>query len=610
MSRDRVSAHWGDADFTARLAEIHWMASPVVRAHLNRLASGDPRVDWLTWAWKRFVRGRRLRVLVLGCGGGWLERSIAHRPEIASIDACDVAAEAVAQAAEAARAAGLAHLRYHVVDLNEEPIPEPAGGGRYDLVIAHSVLHHVAALGHAFREIRARLRPGGLLLVNEYVGPARFQFGERQMAAIDDAFAGWPERLRRSALGGGVIARKEKPSRAAVIETDPSEAVRSNELLAFLRHHFRVVREVDYGGTVLQHLLFEVVQNFDPGDPGDGRLLAAACFFEAALIHEGLLPSDFALVVARNAARGERERAGRKLRRPPRAPRADEVPGAGVSAPAAPVPRIAVHTRPARERRHGLELPPVRAYLHRLATGDASCDWTSWLLHHRRAELAAPAGRTLVLGADDGWLAGRLRSEAWLGEVDCALPEGESESEDSLPEGAYGRVFTDGWLGRVGDRRGLADRLAARLAPGGWLIGDDYLGRPDGRPSAAALAYARELGELFQPPAAAPPSPRERRRARLVALANRLALRLSPPPPAGPAAALAALLGDRFDLVLVRPTGGALLQRALAAVGDRFAAADGRDEALLALCCRLEERLTEAGVLADEYACWLARLRR
>jgi hypothetical protein len=351
-----------------------------------------------------------------------------------------------------------------------------------------------------------------------------------------------------------------------------------------------------------------VVQNFDPGDPGDGRLLAAACFFEAALIHEGLLPSDFALVVARNAAGGELERTGRKLRRPPRALRADEVPAGAAVAPPAPVPRIAVHTRPARERRHGLELPPVRAHLHRLATGDPTCDWTSWLLHHRRAELAAPGGRTLVLGADDGWLTGRLRCEPWLGEVECAIP-GEA-SADSLSGATYGRVFTAGWLGRVGDRRRLVDRLAARLAPGGWLIGDDYLGRPDGRSSAAVLAYARELSELLQPPGAAPPSARERRRARLVALANRLVLRLAPPPPASPAAELSALLGDRFDLVLVRPTGGALLQRALAAVGDRFAAADGRDEALLALCCRLEERLTEAGVLADEHACWLARLKR
>jgi SAM-dependent methyltransferase len=331
LSRERVSAHWGDAERNARLAEIHWMGSPVVRAYLNRLASGDPQSDWLGWAFDRWVRGRGLEVLVLGCGEGWLERSIAGRPEIRGIDACDVAAEAVETAAATAREAGLDRLRYHVVDLNHEPLPRPPGGGAYDLVIAHSVLHHVENLERCYRQIEAALIPGGLLLVNEYVGPRRFQFTDRQIEVIDGVLARLPAALRKSAVTGGVYPRKPRPSEAEMIATDPSEAVRSDEVERFTRRFFEVLEEVDYGGTVLHHLLYDVVQNFTPGEPRHDRLLSAICLVEEALIGEGLLPSDFALAVARRPRRSKKQWLGRWMeaggverppRRSPRPPRA------------------------------------------------------------------------------------------------------------------------------------------------------------------------------------------------------------------------------------------------------------------------------------------------
>ncbi len=653
MSRDRVAAYWGDHDFTDHLARIHWMGSPVVRAYLNQLVSGDPSADWLTWAWHHPALARRRprvgegwRVLVLGCGTGWLERSIARRPEVASIDACDVAEGAVAEAAAAARRGGLAEtLRYHVVDLNAEPPP----GGPYDLAIAHSVLHHVENLELAYPALRDALVPGGLLLLNEYVGPRRFQFGEAQMKVVNSVLARLPERYRRSAvMAGAVYPHKEVPTEAQMIATDPSESVRSDELLAFTRRHFEVLEEVAYGGTVLQHLLYDVVQNFDPARLADARLLGLLCLLEEALLREGVLASDYAVVLARRPAGEDGARhprspepvEGRRplvLTPPQPVPRAVPVRGlAAREADAAPplAPRLGIHSRPLRDRRHGVGLEPVRRHLHRLATGDPDCPWVTWVIGRVLPEAEGGPGRALVLEEPPAWLAPAIAAAPQVTAVDVLVPSSDEAGRlrlvlDSSPQApapepsaaalaglapaSYRFVFTNGWLGRAPDRAGLARGLLAALAPGGLLVGDEWLGPPDGRTSPRTLRYARELAELLQPAGAPSASRKDRLRARLVEIEHGTLRRRFGPP----ALPLADLLGADAEVFVERPTGGALLQRLLATAEPELAAGavagtvDDADAGLAfaALAAWLEELLGDAGAVDSEYSCFVARKR-
>ncbi|HET8773993.1 MAG TPA: class I SAM-dependent methyltransferase, partial [Thermoanaerobaculia bacterium] len=125
---------WNDEERSAQLAHTTWMANTAVLMHLNERATGDPARDWLSsWA-HRWFAGDHLRVLVLGCGEGWLERAVAQWPFVARIDAVDFAEHAVARAREAAR--GIPKIAYGVVDLNRDELPRDT----YDVVVAHSVL--------------------------------------------------------------------------------------------------------------------------------------------------------------------------------------------------------------------------------------------------------------------------------------------------------------------------------------------------------------------------------------------------------------------------------------------------------------------------------------
>jgi SAM-dependent methyltransferase len=272
---------WNDADHAKHLAHATWMANTAVLMHLNERATGDPARDWLSsWAHRWFV-GDRLRVLVLGCGEGWLERALAQWSFVASIDAVDFAEEAVSRARDAAR--GIDKIRYGVADLNRGTLPRDA----YDVVVAHSVLHHVENLEHAYAQIEQSMRADATLIVNEYAGPARFQYSD-EVQAIMNAL------LR--CLGRAPRAR---PSVEEMIANDPTEAVRSNEVLAFTERHFEVLERKHLGGTILQHLLYEIAEEYRFEVPRERAIVEILCTIEAMLIDTGRVPCDYVMLAAR-----------------------------------------------------------------------------------------------------------------------------------------------------------------------------------------------------------------------------------------------------------------------------------------------------------------------
>ena len=284
------------------------MANTAVLMHLNERATGDPARDWLSaWAHRWFV-GDGLRLLVLGCGEGWLERAVAGWAFVARIDAVDFAEEAVARAREAGR--GIAKINYGVVDLNRDELEPDA----YDVVVAHSVLHHVENLEHAYAQIERCMRPEATLVVSEYVGPNRFQYGDDVLSMINALLRVLPEELRRPFDGGAPFEARVRPTVEEMIANDPSEAVRSEELLAFTERVFDVRERRNIGGTILQHLLYDIVQNFRFDDPRERSLLEMLCTIEAILVDSGRIPCDFVLLAARK--KGSRvKRANRPLPR-------------------------------------------------------------------------------------------------------------------------------------------------------------------------------------------------------------------------------------------------------------------------------------------------------
>ena len=171
------------------------------------------------------------RALTLGCGAGELERGLTKYNLSREHEAVDISPGTIDQAARAAKAAGLRHIRYRVEDLNRIVL-EP---NHYDVVFATSSLHHVARLEHLLAQVARALKPGGFFFIDEYVGPNRFQWTDAQLAAVNEQLDNLPDALRTSVTDPAVTKqRAQRPAVASIIEVDPSEAIRSEEIVGLL----------------------------------------------------------------------------------------------------------------------------------------------------------------------------------------------------------------------------------------------------------------------------------------------------------------------------------------------------------------------------------------
>jgi len=297
--REVVSRHWSREAGTWRAGRgRQWTELPQVARAINRRISGREEIDAYQYVIRRHLEGRLPldRVLTLGCGGGELERGLAGHGMAREYVGLDIADGALERARAAAREAGLDCIRYERADLDRLELPENA----FDVVYGVFSIHHVRELERLMEQVARTLRSGGLFVLNEYVGPTRFQWTPEQAALCNALLATLPERLRRLVTNPlrikGAIWCPTEEELAAI---DPSEAVRSSEIETVLAGRFDVIDRRPYGGTILHPLLADIAGNFESDDPAVASVLQALIRTEEALIESGLLPSDFALLVAR-----------------------------------------------------------------------------------------------------------------------------------------------------------------------------------------------------------------------------------------------------------------------------------------------------------------------
>lgn len=285
----REAAHWSRGP---SFRVMIWQDHPLVRAYINRRVSGAPGVNWLAWFGRSFGVGFE-RALDLGCGFGDLEEHALSLGLARSFHAIDISEPALAVARS--RLAGRP-VSFELADLNRVSLPASA----YDAVFAASSLHHLTNLEGLLDEVEKSLRPGGFLVFDEFVGPSRFQWTEKQLAVVNEILAALPGRFKkRLRLGFG---RKRRVRRAPLDGSgldSPFEAARSSEILLLAEERFELAARRDYGGALLHPLLEGIAGNFVPGRGPDDKLLGELCELELELERAGALGSDFTVVAAR-----------------------------------------------------------------------------------------------------------------------------------------------------------------------------------------------------------------------------------------------------------------------------------------------------------------------
>jgi SAM-dependent methyltransferase len=237
-------SYWNELERHGR-PEDFWMGHPLVRASINERVSGTPGLWPVDWFAAKF--GSRLDdadVLSIGCGSGGLERDLGRRFPTARIIGVDTSDRAIQVAREEIAREQLAHVSYQCGDawtILQRP-------HAWDAIFFHASLHHFDRLHELLRLVAAALQPGGLLYLDEYVGPAMREWNLIRLGLLNAAYYLLPRRARRARI----VRTPRNPD-------DPTEAICSSDILPAVRASFEVVAQRDYGGNITA-LLFPNLQ--------------------------------------------------------------------------------------------------------------------------------------------------------------------------------------------------------------------------------------------------------------------------------------------------------------------------------------------------------------
>jgi SAM-dependent methyltransferase len=204
--------------------------------------------------------------LSLGCGAGHAEIALARSGSVDEVLGMDPSVGAISVAKELAQAAGVADKATFAVSAMDFPEFEP---NSVDVVHMNMSLHHIHDLEWVFAQIFTALRPGGYFVANEFMGPRRFQWPEARLKIVTDFLALMPERLRRDYRDNTVKTQQETHPTEWWIAYDPTESVRSDDIIPLLKKIAPDLKIRPYGGNIANLVLENIIHNFDPNNPED-----------------------------------------------------------------------------------------------------------------------------------------------------------------------------------------------------------------------------------------------------------------------------------------------------------------------------------------------------
>jgi SAM-dependent methyltransferase len=246
----------------------NWWTNRLVIRDINRRLIGTPYPEISRGAvelGRRLLDGRRLqRGVSVGCGQGGKEIALVRDGFVDRMLGYDLAEARVAHARGTAQSLGL-NDRIEFRQANafaEHARPE------FDLVYWNNSLHHMFDVAAALVWSRDVLRPGGLLLVDEFVGPSRMGFDDESLAYANAVRGLLPERLLR-----GAVRQLDRAWFQARIARDPSEAADSGRTRAAIAELFEAPVVRPTGGVIYFVALNGLFGNFDMGAPEDRELL-------------------------------------------------------------------------------------------------------------------------------------------------------------------------------------------------------------------------------------------------------------------------------------------------------------------------------------------------
>jgi SAM-dependent methyltransferase len=257
-----IDEHWSKEYADKHNLVTRWWQSDLIVSHINQRVCGEylPGLSlglyrWLLKEYGPFPLNRGVSV---GCGEGSKEMDVLRAGIVNEFELFELSTFAIASGRAAAARSGFRD-RMHFRHGNAFE-----HAAQYDLVFWNNSLHHMFDVRSALSWSKDVLRPGGLLVMDEYVGPTRFQFPQWVLDENTAYRKSLPLEYKINPFDRTQMTTDtvENPDLDVLFEIDPSEAADSSNILPELDRQFPGAQIKLTGGLIYHLGLNDILHNF------------------------------------------------------------------------------------------------------------------------------------------------------------------------------------------------------------------------------------------------------------------------------------------------------------------------------------------------------------
>lgn len=218
----------------------YWNDLSLVLEYMSENFTGDKNKWWVQDFQERFSQQQFEQGLFLNCGNGWVEREFIDKGIVKKATAFDYSLDLLREAEELK---GDRLIKYFQADVNKVIFNENS----FDLVVNVAAMHHVQYMNRTCYQLAKALKPDGVFINYDYIGPQRNQYPLVNWLLIRLINLTLPKFIRKPNL--------RYPHLPSMLRSDPTEAIHSNLTLPSISRYFEILERHDTGGGIAYELL-------------------------------------------------------------------------------------------------------------------------------------------------------------------------------------------------------------------------------------------------------------------------------------------------------------------------------------------------------------------
>lgn len=285
-----IARKWDKAEETHKKGGGAWHQDPsVVKEFESRQAAGSS--SFIEHVKQKF--GTFEKCISIGCGDGGIEVSIVEAGLCKYIRGIDLSPVRVSRATKRVPERLASSIEFAVENAETQ-----LHGQTFGVAFFFHSLHHIFDLEAMIEALSERIvKPNGYVIYQEYVGPVRYQFPESRRNLmfnfIKHQESTRPELqpvFRMCSLYTGTQFLNVDAKATEV--DDPSETVRSSDIVPVMHTRFKLVEDIPLGGSFFQWIFHNCYKALGASDVGKAVVMDMLSY-EMKLIKLGTIPSDY-----------------------------------------------------------------------------------------------------------------------------------------------------------------------------------------------------------------------------------------------------------------------------------------------------------------------------